>query len=283
MPGSEIYVALEKEIARVSGVSWVDEAGWNERFSWTPDSEKRKAEFSLLRRILRLKLKPNYARGPSGIRTVLRIPLHPSDLSLRKPGEQAALLRGYDGVRTRIKKSLLEHKENGVDWIRKNVQFVASNVALVPDSYASPKSFAACLFRSRMEREPALMTFDQPLSMRALWPHIGSFASQFAFNEARWHRFFWTCYQAELRFSSLMRQRTMGLTCRDSRWAEVIRMHASGLIPQALFLPPGVGLLQVGDGQAAHAILVCVAMPSALDSAGLPSIELSNNEQDVKP
>lgn len=258
MTGSEAYTAIAEEIARFRDVAWIDETGWIERFRWLPISEKKVFEFQLLGLIFGKLSELSLTLQASDYLSVMKIPLIRYEASPPQVGI-IDFCKAYEKTCFRLGDSCAsEHRRM---YLGKNDTRL--NQPLILDSYRNKKSISAHLFRSRFENAPNFFDFELPIIPGAFRPQCLSFATQFSLDVRGWCRFFWTCYQADLGFASLIAQRTAGLKPQDKCWAEILSAHAGGLIPRALNLPPGVGLLRVGTGKGAYAVLVSVAMPVA--------------------
>ncbi len=273
MPGAEIYVEMEKDLSRVITVRRINVRSWDWRLDTLTKSEQRKSEFFLLKRLLGLRTVSSCVSGQSPIRSVLRISL-PLDKGTGREGksdleseELATLRQGYERARTQAE-GMMEDGKQLLDEIKANPQLRDQGTPLqLLRSFSKPRTFAALLFRFRNELYPRLLDFDQPATIRWIPGYLHNlFLGRFyPGTAARWERFFWTCYRAELRFISFMEQHTRGLSEGDDSWSRGVgqRYLQAMEMPHGLTLPPGTGTFRVDHGETSYAVFVCAAMPVA--------------------
>ena len=164
------------------------------------------------------------------------------------------------------------------EWLSHNAMRWGGSDPFEPEDFDFAEAVAACLFRLRFERSPDLMRNPECIEMRDFRPLLVGLNANFAFDLPAWMRFFKASYAAELRFATLMRERTVGLSRGSAGWCEALSMHAPALMPQALDLPVGVGLLSVEMSGRSFATLAVAALP---DARSYP--ELSLNAAKRKP
>lgn len=268
MPGAEAYAALSERLKFVTDASWSDARAWGQHFLGTDAVAQRLSEFALVQRATRASLPTCFGLSSAfaaydlvevPANTLLETNSFPSAGAAREGAlAQSQMRDAYVSACRRVEVAALgmSTQFDPMGWSSRT-----RYGALQPENFNDVETAAACLFRLRFERGPGLVRDLDQMGIRHFRPLLATLQANFRFDGPGWRTFFEGCYAAELRFVQLLRELTQGLSRGSAAWREALSPHAVGLIPEALELPLGAGLLKVTREGQEFGVLAFAASP----------------------